>query len=163
MPDIYEPAGVDITAVTSTARFRLGQRAYGSEDQQYVYVLSSGTHAVGACVAIDENFTSRSATTTLGAEANSAGFAQVAFATDQYGWVAVHGHNLTARTKDNTAANAALYTSTSVGVLTSVASTSSPLLISGVRTVSAAASGGGLTTIIATYPTFTVHNEPSNN
>ncbi len=163
MPDIYSPAGVDITALTSTARFRLGQRAYGSDDHEYIYVLSSGAHAIGACVGIDENFTSRSITTALAAEVNACGFAQQAFATDQYGWVAVKGHNLSTRTKDNTAANAALYTSTSVGVLTSVASTSSPLLVSGVRTVSAAASGGGLTTIIATYPTFTVHNEPSNN
>jgi len=163
MPDIYSPAGVDITRVGSTALFKLGQRAYGSDDQEYVYVLSSGTVAQYACVGIDENFTARSITTTLAAEANSPGFAQVAFATDQYGWVAVKGHNLITRTKDNTAANAALYTSTSVGVLTSVASTGSPLLVNGVRAVSAAASGGGATTIVATYPTFTVHNEPSNN
>lgn len=143
--------------------FRLGQRVRATNDQQYVFCKSSGALAQYAAVCIDENFTARACTTVLAGEANSFGAAQTAMATDKYGFIAVHGHGLQVLCKDAVGPNDALYTSASVGVLTAVASTGDPLLVSGVRSVASASSGGGATSIVATYPQFTVHNEPSNN
>jgi hypothetical protein len=142
--------------------FALGQAVRATQDQRYVFVKSSGVLAQYAAVCIDEDFTARACTSTLALQANSFGAAQVAFATDQYGWVAVHGHGLQVLTKDAVGPNDALYTSASVGVLTAVASTGDPILVDGVRSVASASSGGGATAIIATYPQFTVHNRPSN-
>mgnify|MGYP001073871007 CR=1 FL=1 len=157
MVDIYMPAGVKADIPTSTAEFKPGQCAYGSDGREFVYVQSSGALTQYDCVAIDEDFIARPITTTLGAEANSVGFAQVAFTDGQFGWVATKGHDagvdsLKVRTKDNTAANAALYTSTSAGVLSSDGSTGNPVRVEGVRTADAAPSGGGATAIVATYP-----------
>jgi hypothetical protein len=163
MVKVYSPIGADLTAVSATAEFGLGDTAVAESGQKYMYVLSSGALAQYAAVCIDENFTGRAATTTLAAQANSFGMAQIAFATDQYGWVAVNGHGLQVNCKDAVGPNDALYTSASVGVLTAVASTGSPLLVSGLRSVASATSGGGATSVVATYPHFTVHNEPSNN
>lgn len=150
----YSPAGADFDSSHSSAMFALGTPGTAANDQRYVYVLCSGAITQYSALAIDESFVARQATTALAAEANSVGFAQIAVATDRYFWAAVHGHGLTTRTADNTAANATLYTTTTAGVLSSQASTGNPYLVAGVRAAAAAASGGGATTIVATYPQF---------
>lgn len=163
MTKVYSKIGAQLDTPTSDQEFDLGECLTAEDDHRYVYVQASGAITQYWAVHYDENFKAGGVTSTNGAQANGVGFAQSAFTDGQYGWVATHGHNLTVLTKDNTAANAALYTSGSVGILTSVASTGDPLLVSGVRAVSAATSGGGATTIIATYPQLTVHAEPSDN
>ena len=64
-PTIFTPAGVDVTKVTSTPLHALGSIARGAYGQTYVYCVSSGSHALGALVAVDEAFVSRSATTAI--------------------------------------------------------------------------------------------------
>lgn len=134
--------------------FALGTRAHGTDGTEWLFVVSSGSITQYSCVCVDEDYTARMSTTTLAGQASHVGFAQSSFATDTYGWVAVNGASLECRVKDNVAANSQLYTSASAGVLGTDASTGNPLLVAGVRTVEAAASGGGATEVIATYPHF---------
>lgn len=141
-PEIYEPAGADVLKVHSTAQFKVGARARGADGQQYIYCKSSGSHALGALVAIDEDSVSRSATTTNATGANRPGWPQVAFATQQYGWVAIAGSNLYGKQKDGTAANAQLYTSTSVGIMSSEGSAGNPLTVLGAKAVGLSSGAG---------------------
>jgi hypothetical protein len=154
MAKVYSPVGADLTSVGSSPEFELGTVARASDGQRYVYVISSGSLAQYALVCIDENFTARGGTTALAAEANGPGWPQVAFATDQYGWVATEGANLQGKLKDGVAANAQLYTSTSVGIMGSESSTGTPLMIAGVRVAVAGSGAGNPGEIIAINPHF---------
>ena len=153
-PKMFTPAGADVLKVTSTAIHALGSKARGEYGQEYVYVLSSGSLALGALVAIDEAFTARGGTTALAKTAGGPGWPQVAFATDQYGWVAVAGRKLYGKQKDGTAADAQLYTSTSVGIMGTDASTGAPVLIAGVRNVALTSGAGAAYEICAVNPHF---------
>ncbi len=142
LPEIYHPAGVDVTRVSSTAEFKLGTRARGSDNTVFVYVVSSGSLALGALAAIDEDNVARGGNTTTCTGANRPGWPQVAFATDQYGWVAIQGNQLYGKQKDGTAANAQLYTSTSVGIMSSEGSAGNPLTILGAKAVGLSSGAG---------------------
>jgi hypothetical protein len=155
-PEIYNPAGADVLKTHSTAQFKLGSIARGSDGQEYVYCLSSGAHALGALVAIDEGFTSRSATTAIAKTAGSPGWPQVAFTDGVYGWVATRGRKLYGKQKDGTAADAQLFTSTSVGIMGSDASTGAPCMIAGVRNVALSSGAGAAYEICAVNPHFIV-------
>lgn len=154
-PEIYSPAGVDVLKTHSTAQFKLGSIARGSDGQEYVYCLSSGAHALGALVAIDEAFTSRSATSTNAATASGPGWPQVAFADGVYGWIATRGRKLYGKQKDGTAADAQLFTSTSVGIMGSTGSAGGPhLMIAGARNVALTSGAGAAYEICAVNPHF---------
>lgn len=155
-PRIFSPVGVDVLKVTSSPLFALGTQAEGAYGQRYVYCLSSGSLALGALAAIDEAFTARGATTALSKEASGPGWPQVAFATDQYGWIATAGRKLYGKQKDGTAANAQLFTSTSVGIMGSDASTGAPSMIVGARNVALSSGAGAAYEICAVNPHFAV-------
>src|SRR4030067_211074 len=94
MTDIYEPAGVDITATPTSPQFALGQTAKGADKTEWVYVQASGAITAYDCVAIDEDFTARAVTSALAGAGHRAGFAQVAFADNNYRWGATKGTNI---------------------------------------------------------------------
>lgn len=155
MPEIYRPLGVDLTLTHSTAQFKLGTIAYGEQGQKYMYVLSSGAHVQYDLVAIDENFTSKKCNTTLAAEANMGpGWPQLTVATDQYYWCAIEGTGILGRMKDATAANAQLFTSASLGIMSSQGSTASPVMLAGVRNVALSSGAGVAFEITAINPHF---------
>lgn len=154
MVEIYEPAGVDVSRTHTTPQFKLGTVAKGEQGREYVYCKSSGTHAQYALVAIDEDFTSRSATTTIASEAAGPGWPQIAFATDVYGWIATKGRGLFGKLKDGVAANAQLATSASVGIMAATGSAGSPNLLIGVRVAVAGSGAGNPGEIIAINPSF---------
>jgi hypothetical protein len=155
-PEVYSPVGVDLTRTHTTPQFKLGATARGSLGQEYMYVLSSGSHALGALVAIDEAFTSRSATTAIAKTAGRPGWAQQAFTDGSYGWVAIQGTKLYGKQKDGTAADAQLFTSTSVGIMGSDASTGAPVMLAGVRNVALSSGAGAAYEICAINPHFIV-------
>jgi hypothetical protein len=136
--------------------FALGQKVKATNGQEYMFVLSSGTHALGALVAIDESFTSRSATTAIAKTAGGPGWPQAAIATDTYYWCAVAGRGILGKQKDGTAADAQLFTSTSVGIMGSDASTGAPVMIAGVRNVALSSGAGAAYAICAVNPHFIV-------
>lgn len=155
-PRIFSPAGVDVLKTHTTPQFSLGTMAEGAYGQRYIYVQSSGAHALGALVAVDEDFVSRSATTAIAKLASSPGWPQVAFADGAYGWVATQGRQLYGKQKDGTSADAQLFTSTSVGIMGSDASTGAPCMLVGVRNVALTSGAGAAYEICATNPAFIV-------
>lgn len=155
-PEVYSPVGVDLSKTHSTPQFKLGTVARASHGQEYVYAVSSGAHALGALVAIDENFVSRSATTTNAKLASQPGWAQIAFTDGAYGWVATQGRKLYGKQKDAVAADAQLFTSASVGIMGTVASAGAPVMIAGVRNVALTSGAGAAYEICAVNPHFIV-------
>jgi hypothetical protein len=155
-PEVYEPIGVDLTRTHATPQFKLGTIARASFGQEYVYAVSSGSHALGALVVVDEAFTSRSATTTNAKLAGGPGWAQIAFTDGVYGWIATRGTKLYGKQKDGTAADAQLFTSASVGIMGTVASAGAPVMIAGCRNVALSSGAGAAYEICAVNPHFIV-------
>jgi hypothetical protein len=154
-PVIYDPAGVNVTLTHTTPQFKLGSVARGADGQEYTYCLSSGSIALGALVAIDEGFVARGATSTNAALASGPGWPQVAFADGVYGWVATRGRKLYGKQKDGTAADAQLFTSTSVGIMGSTGSAGGPhMMIAGTRNVALTSGAGAAYEICAVNPHF---------
>lgn len=155
-PRIFNLAGVDVLATHTTPKFSLGTMAEGAYGQRYVYVQSSGAHALGALVAVDEAFVSRSATTTNAKLASGPGWPQVAFADGAYGWVATAGRKLYGKQKDANGADTQLFTSASVGIMGVLASAGAPVMIAGVRNVALTSGAGAAYEICAINPHFIV-------
>lgn len=110
-------AGVKFDTPTTTAQFALGTIALGSDGTEWVYVQAGAALVAGDCVGINENFDATGLTLTTANDADRIGFAQVAFANDDFGWVALRGSNINCRVKASCAADAQLWTTASAGVL----------------------------------------------
>lgn len=110
--------GVNITDTptsneTGTA---LGTVVHGTNGDRFMYVLAGGAIAQYAWVGVDETYSATELTITNAAAGHLIGVAQVAFASGDYGWVQVGGiarGNVAA----SCAADVALYTTTTAGVL----------------------------------------------
>lgn len=143
--------GVNPFEVSTTAEFRLGTVAHGSDGSEWVYVAAEGAITQYDAVAVDENFDAVALTKALADAGHAIAFAQVAFTDEQFGWVLKRGQgaNYRVRVAANYVADAALYTTGTAGVLDD-ASTSQTL----VRGVVAYQGGTAATgrPIIATYP-----------
>lgn len=144
--------GVDFTSTPTTAEFELGTRVMGSDGTEWVYIQASGAITQYYTVAIDENYQAAHLTTALNTAGHQIGFAQSAFADNDYGWVATRGSNIKAAVASSCGADARLYTTTTAGVLDD-ASASAAARVYGVVAVTAS-STSGITTpeVIATFP-----------
>jgi hypothetical protein len=123
--------GADLNNTSSAARFALGTRVDGSQDSQWVYVLANGAISVGDCVQILAAGTATRATTSgLRTGTDMVGFAQNAFATGEYGWVATRGYDMIVAVSA-TVQPGTLYIATTSGKLsnTSASSTITGVLI----------------------------------
>lgn len=163
MVKVYSPAGADLTVTSSTAKFALGTKAELEANGEAIYCLSSGSISQYALVAIDESFTARGCTTTLAGQAATPGWPQIALATDVYGWVQTKGADsaFLGKMKDNTAADAQLFTSASVGIMSSQGSTGTPLMLAGVRNVGLSSGAGAAYRIMAVNPHFVPKTTPA--
>lgn len=143
--------GVNPFETSTTAKFKLGQLAHGSDGSHWVYVAAEGAITQYDAVAVDENFDAVSMTKALADAGHMVAFAQVAFADEEFGWVLKSGAgaNYKVRVAAGYVADAALYTTGTAGVLDD-ASTSQTL----VRGVVAYQGGTAAAArpIIATYP-----------
>jgi hypothetical protein len=144
--------GVDFTATPTTAGFDLGTRVLGSDGTEWVYVQASGAITQYDAVGIDENYQAAALTKAIADDGHQIGFAQVAFTDNDYGWVATRGSNISVRVAASCAADVALYTTATAGVLddTSTSQTN----IDGVVAVAAVATAGE-TEVIASFPRST--------
>lgn len=155
--------GIDLTATTAGtttdgagAKFTLGQRVTGSDNTEWVYVQASGAITQYDVVAIDENFQAATATSALAGAGHLAGFAQVAFADNDFGWVALRGSNISVRANISCAADAMLYvgcTGISAGVVDD-ASVTGRVTLQGVVLVTAGGAAVAAREVIATNPIF---------
>ena len=143
--------GVDFTATPTTADFSLGTRVIGSDGTEWVYVQASGAITQYYAVAIDENYQAAHLTTALNGAGHMLGFAQVAFADNDYGWVAVRGSNIKVKVAASCTADARLYTTTNAGILDD-ASASAASRVYGVVAVTAGATAATAVEVIASFP-----------
>ena len=109
--------GVNLTAVSTTQDFPLGAKVQGNKGTTWEYVQASGAIAQYAAVGIGASGQAAELTTTTAASVKKVGFAQVAFADNEYGWVAREGDSIRCKLAANCAAGAQLYTTATAGVL----------------------------------------------
>jgi hypothetical protein len=148
-------------AITHTeAKFALGERAYGADGTEWIYVQADGAIAQYACVGIDENFQASKATSAIGNGAWAPGFPQVAFADNAYGWAATRGSNIYVLAK-SASPDTQLWVGTAsggagtAGVVVSTSATSLVRLNGVVLVTTASAGTAEAIEILATNPFFT--------
>lgn len=153
--------GIDLTkktAGTTTdgagAEFALGTRVTATDGSHWVYVQAGAAITIASWVAIDENHQAVMGTKALADAGHQVGFAQVAFADNDMGWVCVHGPgNINVRALASCAADVQLYTSGTAGALDDTSA--SQTLIRGVVLVAAATNTASTRECIAVYPSAT--------
>lgn len=127
-----------VTTGTTTdgegALFSLGTRSLGNDGTEWVYVQAGAAIDQYDCVLIDQDYQMQAITTTLATEADTSagdliGFAQVAFADNELGWVAVKGANIQCNLSASCADHVLLYTTATAGTLDDA---SAGVLINGV-------------------------------
>lgn len=139
--------------VHTDAKFKLGTVACGNGGTEWIYVQSTSAVTQYHCVSIDKDHKIRPITKALADVNPRVGFAQVAFAADEYGWVAMRGSdtNLKVLVKAACADFVDLYTSASAGVLDDT-STSQTKIVGVVTSSSATNSGTQAEAVYAVFP-----------
>lgn len=151
MVKTYSPIGVDLTATPDSIEHTLGDRVTAEDGQEYVYIQANGAITQYDFVGIDENYQAAALTKAMADDGYSIGVAQVAFADNDYGWVATRGHNLQGRVGASCAADAALWTSSTAGVLDDASA--SQTKIDGVVAVTAETGGAAAAEeVLLTWP-----------
>ena len=88
--------GANLASTSTTQIFPLGMEEFGIGTNgigaTFMYVKAASAITAFDIAKIDDDFTIASLTTTIsGSEPTACGAAQIAFATNEYGWVAVKG------------------------------------------------------------------------
>lgn len=147
--------GVDLTATPTTIEHTLGEMHTGTDGTMWVYVQANGAIAQYDFVGIDENYQAACLTDAMAGDGWIIGAAQVAFADNDYGWVAIKGSNISGNVLVSCAADVALYGSATAGSLDD-SSTTGTVKIEGVVAVAAVGTAaGGAVEIIFTSPRST--------
>lgn len=149
MTEVYGKLGIDLTETPTSATHGLGESFIGGDGTKWLYVQASGAIDQYDAVGIDENYQAQAMVKSLADDGWRVGFAQVAFADNDYGWVAIEGSNIKCNVKTSCAADVALYTSGTVGHLDD--SSTGQTKIDGVVAV-AAVTAATNTEVIATWP-----------
>lgn len=142
MTAIFMPAGAMTGTTHTDPQFAPGEPAKGADGTCWLYVQASGAIRASDVVAVDEDYTARAVTSALAGAGHKPGFAQVAFADNEYGWVATEGSNININAASSCAADAKLYVGTtglSAGVVDD-ASATGRVTLQGVVLVTANAS-----------------------
>lgn len=132
--------GANFGTPGTSADFSVGSRAIGTNGTEWVYVKASAALTQYAAVAVDEDYNATSLTKALADAGHRVGWAQAAFAANDYGWVAISGSNIQGRVAASCAADVALYTTATAGVMDDDPTAQTKL--NGVRIVTAGSAGG---------------------
>lgn len=149
--------GSQTTTTDSTKKFGEGDRATGSSGTVWVYVQASGAITQYDWVAIDENFQAAAGTDALAGVGHMIGFAQVAFADNEWGWVAIEGSDIKVRAAPSCVADGNLWSFTTSGVLDD-ATSAGAIEIHGVTTITTVATNTTAVEIIARAP-YATHTD----
>jgi hypothetical protein len=144
--------GIDLTAAASSSRaYTLETVVNASDGSVWQYVTNVTAITQYDCVAISANGTAAPVTTALANTGLKLGFAQVAFAASQNGWVALQGFGLKVNTDASCLPGVPLYTQDTAGSLSDATAslTHSPVL--GVMLI-ATQSVAGATAANISYP-----------
>lgn len=132
----------------------LGQRVTATDGSNWLYVHAGAAITQYSWVSIDENFEAVMGTKTLADAGYGVGFAQVAFADNDFGWVCVNGPgNINVRVLASCAADVQLYTTSTAGALDDTSA--SQTLLRGVVLATAATNTASTRECLAVYPNAT--------
>lgn len=155
--------GVNFTTTTTGtttngagALFALGTVVDGTDGSKWIYVQANGAITQYDVVGIDEDYQASTITSALAGAGYLPGFAQVAFADNDMGWVALRGSNINVRAAQSCAADTLLYvgcTGVSAGVVDD-ASVTGRVTLQGVVLVTAGGTGTTSREVLATNPIF---------
>ena len=112
--------GLDPTDRSSAAIHRAGSIGLDSAGTEYIYVQAGATVNNGDCLSVDSNFSAQPITKTLADTLPIVGFAQAAFTSGHWGWVARRGVGIRGNMLANTTVNVPLYTTATAGHLSHV-------------------------------------------
>lgn len=140
--------GVNLNATTTDAQFSLGDVVTGSDGSEWVYVQADGAIDQYDVVTVDEGFQATPATVATTIDGNQLSFAQIAFADNEYGWVARRGGELIVAVSGTSTVNVAIYIGTVSGHLSTTASSAT---VAGValQTASSTSTGTSATAIVS--------------
>lgn len=146
--------GIDLSQTSTTLDHGLGDRVIGNSNTEWVYVQASGALAQFDAVGIDENFQAGALTKAMADDGHAIGFAQIAFADNEYGWVATKGSDIGCNVLVSCAADVALYTTATAGKLDDT-STSQTNIDGLVAVTAEPGTGTDSVEVIATWPRST--------
>lgn len=109
--------GINVAAHGADSGFTLGTRITASSGQVYLYVKAGAAINQYDCVAVTNGFTAVGITKALADLGQQVGFAQVAFTSGDYGWVAINGEALIVTVLGSCDKGVGLYTSATTGIL----------------------------------------------
>lgn len=146
--------GFTVDNLTDGRAFAPGNRFTDHEGNVYVYVQAAGAVDQYDFVSIDEDYQATALADAGGAAGHMLGCAQVAFADNDYGFVAVHGTNIKGNILASCAADTeALYTTATAGHVDDATSAGAVRLV-GVVAVAAAAAANTNKEIIMSNARF---------
>lgn len=145
--------GANLEVPTTDAEFALGTKVTANDGTEFYYVQANGAIDAKDFVVVSEAYQATAAVLATGDYGDMGAVAQVAFADDEYGWVARIGSssNLTVNTLASANANAVLHTTATAGHLDdgTVAGSNA---VEGIVLSSAADSVAGATACIISSP-----------
>lgn len=110
--------GAYLAGTTTDKLSGLGDKFVDNLGRTWVYVQANGAITQYDFIGIDENYQAAPLTSAMLGDGWFVGAANVAFADNDYGWIAVEGANgLTGRLGASCAADAALFSTTTPGVI----------------------------------------------
>ena len=143
--------GIDLSTVSSSRPYTLGQIVEASDGSVWQYVHNVTALTQYDCVAIASGSTAAPVTTTLANAGNKLGFAQVAFAASQNGWVALQGFGLKVNTDASCLPGVPLYTQDTAGSLSDATASLTHTPVLGVMLIATQAVAGATAANVA-YP-----------
>jgi len=155
--------GIDLESVGSACNYTPGQTVEGSNASEWVYVLATGAIAQGALVGIAASgratpITGGAVGTASSAPSLKFGFAQTAFQSSQWGFVAARGQGVLIRILGGSGATGSaqpLFTTETAGALSTASASASQFQIFGVYiegSVSASAATAAAVTANVAFP-----------
>ena len=109
--------GVNFSDDTASAQFALGEVVSAEGGRQMQYVQAGSAVAANLWVCIDSDDKAYPLTKARVDDGQSVGVAESALTINQYGWITMTGRNVNAAVGASCAADVALYTSATAGVL----------------------------------------------
>lgn len=129
-----------LTETHTEAKFAVGTTVKGNNGSEWMYVQAPAAAVITqySCVAVEASSTATMVTHALARAGNTIGIAQAAFATAEYGWVAINGHSLIVRTLAAEGVGVTLYTTDTAGALADATASGSAATIFGLTLVATA-------------------------
>lgn len=155
--NLDSPASADVFNGSRPQQATLGQTAEGSDGTEWKFIVAGAALSRGSIVAVDANNKAMPVTATTTLMGLPLGFAQTAFTTSQFGWIAMRGNNIWIRIIDGLASPNAvpLYTTDTAGALSTATASASQFQVFGVfMTTAVAGTTASANNGNAQYPTL---------